>query len=323
MRSLTINVFTVGLTFLTGSTVYSDVGDEYWEGGLDHSYLSAEAYPLVPAHLAKGEVLQVVSGRNGRVLTESADGKRIGVSHAELVLLKGERFAGGMVQVVHSRVRAVERVSGSAAVSAGYYTNPPTEKQTAVSLKLRASENFEDVLLGMLFFDESGRHEFFLRSVGVLRGGEENTLDYHIPVAFDVSRSEVNYAFLFFCPEGEIVTEGRRQMTPFLNGMFESFYSELVYAYQENTGNRNRPVSLVQKYPVFADLGSGSSLAIEPAYFTLSVDERGFVEAVESTDDLPAELYSACERSFREWLFLPKLEGGYPVPSRVRVPVHF
>jgi hypothetical protein len=197
------------------------------------------------------------------------------------------------------------------------------ELQTAVGLRLKGSEDYEDVLLGLLFFDNMGSHELFVRGVGALKAGEERSLAYHIPAAFDASRAQVNYAVLLFCPEGEIVTEGRRQMTPFLNGMFESFYSELIFAYQENSGGRDRPVSLVQQYPVSADLGTDRPLATNPVYFTLSVDERGFVKRIESSVDLPAELYVACERSFREWLFLPRLEAGFPMQSRVRVPVRF
>lgn len=323
MRAFILKVFATTFVFSFGQSLYSDVGDEYWEGGLDHSYLSAEAYPLAPAHLAKGEVMQVVARKNGRVIAERADGSRTSVSNEELGLLKGERFAGGMVKVVESRVRVVERVSSKSAVNAGYYTKPPMELQTAVSLILKASENYDDVLLGMLFFNDLGEHEFFVRNVGSLASGEVRTLSYNIPAAFDASRAEVNYAVLLFCPEGEIVTEGRRQMTPFLNGMFESFYSELVFAYQENSGSRDRPVSLVQQYPVTADLGTDGPLAADPVFFTLSVDERGFVKRIESSVDLPAELYAACERSFREWLFLPKIEAGFPRPSRVRVPVRF
>lgn len=294
-----------------------------WEGGLDHALLGAEAYPLAPVHLSGGKVWEVVSGTKGRVVVEKTDGSRATVKSPRLSLLKGELFAEGMVEVLESSVNKTESVLHGGGLSNGFYSKRLLELKTAIFVRLLPSEDFDDVMLGVLFFDELGGHELILNDVGALKAGAERSLSFRIPGAFDTTRSRVNYAVLLFCPEGEIVTNGRRQMTPLLNSLFESFYSELVYAYRNKNLEANLPVSLVQQYPVFADASETNESPESPVYFTLSVDERGFVSGVKASEVLSDDVFAACERSFREWLFLPRLSGGYPRPSQVRVPVSF
>jgi len=323
MQSLTRTLTLVSSLFLPLLYLYPNIIDEYWSGGIDHSFLSAEAYPLVPVHIAKEDAWQVVSGRNGKVVVLKGEGKRSTIGDPRLCLLKGEVFAPGIVQVTESSVTPRKPSRGFSSFDTGYYTQSYRAPRTGISLKLMPSESYDEVVLGMLFFDGAGAHELYMQSLGSLLAREERQVSFDIPVAFDTSNNSVGYTVLLFCPEGEIVTDGRRQMTPFLNGLFEDLYSELVFAYQERNHSQSRPVSLVQKYPLLMEV-DGSSLAQRATvYFTLTVDKRGLVEGVAASRELSDEIYSACEQSFREWLFMPKLENGFPLPSQVRVPVSF
>lgn len=310
----------VSLLFLSSES-YSNIEYEYWEGGIDHSFLDVEAFPLMPVHFSKGEAHAVVSGRNGRVVVEKRDGIRATVGNPKLSLLKGRQFAGGIVRVSESSVNRDDRMLRETSASAGYFSKEFRESRTGISMTLLPSEDYENVILGMLFFDGRGGSELFIQNIGTLEAGNQRAVSFHVPVAYDTSRVSVNYAVLLFNHEGEIVTDGRREMTPLLNTMFESVYSELVYAYQENNANENVPVSLVQKYPLVADVDQTGLVDRSPVYFTLTVSSRGFVDGITASRELSDDVYAACERSFREWLFLPKLENGYPSPSRVRIPV--
>lgn len=289
-------------------------------GGLDHDSLGDEAFPLAPVALVEGRLYDVVSGDRGRAIVGREGLEALAPKGARLCFAKGERFADGMIEVSESAVNFEKMARKKRSWRAGLLKGE-SGRSTAVSLRFRATRDYEDVTLCLLLFNDLGERAIEVQGIGDLMGEVESEESFEIPVAYDSERGAISYYFLFFTAEGEIVTNGREAMTPFLNRLFRDFYMEVVVGYMQAEGTSDAPVKLAHRYPVFVDPKWVAQDAPDFYYFTLEVDEQGFVSDIVPEAPVDEALLLACRRSLQEWLFLPKLRSGLPVKSRVRVPI--
>ena len=91
-------------------------------------------------------------------------------------------------------------------------------------------------------------------------------------------------------------------------------------------GNRelSRGVSLVHRFPMdFSGMEDAVAKQNGTTYFTLDIDETGLVSEIRANEHLNDRLRERCERSLKEWLFLPAIKDGFAERSSVRVPVHW
>ena len=297
------------------------IAETRWLGGLDHEALDATAYPLAPAAIVDGELYDVVADGSGRLYY--AGDKEGALAAGEAVFLcKGEVFADGLIEVERSVFSLSGRSEPRGATREGLAEEITGVSLLVVDLRLRASRRFEDVTVGLLFYDDYGYSGLELRRIGRVESGGLQRCLFEVAGPVGLMSGVTRCALLFFGAGGEIVSDARGALTPMLNRFFEGWYQELVYAYQQRVGLVSNPVKLVHRYPVLFDAGARVGERDEPIVFKLLVDELGFVVQGDTEADVEPGLRQACELSLREWLFLPRLENGFPVRSRVRVPVY-
>ncbi|MEZ5413091.1 MAG: hypothetical protein R3F03_02140 [Opitutaceae bacterium] len=70
-------------------------------------------------------------------------------------------------------------------------------------------------------------------------------------------------------------------------------------------------------------LPSGATKPSEPINAVLDVDQNGYVTAVAISSKIDSKTETVVQDALKEWLFLPRLKGGNPVPVRVEAPVAF
>ncbi len=314
-------LFSISFLLLPFAGVAS--GSLQFRGGLDHELLDLSAYPLAPAAFLDDKLYSVVDGTGGRAVIDR-DGQDTLLPEDSVVhLVKGEAFADGVVEVLASRVEPTRSKPRLLALGGAYQRSRGSIAGTRVSVEFRPSADFQEATLGILFFNDFGQRALHIQGLGDLQAGVVLNEEFELPFAYDDRREAIRYALLFFSSQGEIVTGGREPMTPFLNRMFDDFYSDLVMSYQASRPSETVPVSLAHRFPVEVDDSLIRSASGDTLYFMLEIDELGKVAKIVPEDNLEESLLKACSASLQEWLFLPRLEDGFLVRSQVRVPLRF
>jgi len=291
-------------------------------GGLLHEVAGGDAYPVAPVAIVDGRIYEVVSGSLGRAVVRSGGVLSLLPEGAGVHLAKGERFAAGMIEVQKSRVEQVRIDARSDDYSRSFAPETDSAMGTRVSLVYSPAKDYEDVTLALLLYNDAGERALHLQQLGDLRAGEMASESFEMAVAYDYGGLAARFAFLFFSPQGEIVTPGRRSVTPIVNMMFEEFYAEIVSAYIAKRTDGVVPLSLVHRYPIaLPSATKAKDPSGKKARFEITVDHRGLVTSVKPLDRVERRLEEACLQSMKHWLFMPRLEDGFPVASRARVPV--
>jgi len=287
---------------------------------LEHRLLDDDAYPVALAAMTDGKLVEVVGADARRQMMTGMQGERVDASEANVVLAKGVAFADGVLRVAASQVAVIEPEKRPALVASSFRGRGAGG--TLIEATLEPERDYKDVVMVVVFFAPDGRYEISAQSIGDLTAGQRHNASARTPVAYDYRNYQINYTFLFFNNEGEIVTDLRSQATPLVNRIFRDFYRNLIESYQAANVDQSVPARLVHRYPIdFEDLKGRYFGGQNSAVFTLGIDDAGMVESVETTSEITPELLARCERSMKQWLFLPELKDGFPVSSLARVPV--
>lgn len=291
-------------------------------GGLFHELAGDKAYPVAPVAMVDGRIYEVVSGSLGHAVVRSGGALSLLPHEANIHLAKGERFAAGTIEVQRSRVEQAPTHPSADGLSQSFASETASAMGTRVSLVYSPSKDYEDVMLALLLYNDAGERALHFQQLGDLQAGEVASESFEMDVAYDYGSLAARFAFLFFGPEGEIATSGRRSVTPIINMMFEDFYAGVVGAYIAKRADGVVPLSLVHRYPIACEGAARSKDGSEnEVYFELAVDHRGMVTSVTPLGRVERRLEEACVQSMKQWLFMPRSEDGFPVASRARVPV--
>ncbi len=289
---------------------------------LDHRWLDNSAYPVALTALKEGKLIEISSADSQIQIAEDDNGNRIDFSATRMQLAKGSRFAEGEIRVASSRAVVLEDTSRAGFIASSF-TSPEPEGML-VEASLSPSRSYSNVVMAAVFFTNEGVYEVSAQSIGDLVAGQSRRIALRSPVVYDYVNHDINYTLLFFSEEGEIVSDIRRRATPLVNRMFEDFYGNVIASFQTVNELSDRPVSVVHRYPInFEGLEKLTSKQRGKTYFTLSIDEMGLVKSVKTDAKLNAKLLARCERSLKEWLFLPRIQDGFPVAASARVPVYW
>lgn len=290
---------------------------------LEHDWLGGDAYPVALAAVKGGQLFDLAIAD---ALSESASdktGKRIDYSETNLVLAKGQTFAEGEIRVTSRDIAVTDGVDKQS-IYAARFGSRLRANGMEVSLGLIPTRDYTDVVMAAVFSTDDGSYEIAAQSLGCLQANRKARVKLRTPKVYDYRNHLINYTVLFFADQGEVVSNLRKSGTPQVNWMFEDFYGELVAAYQMNNRSTSRGVSVVHRYPIVTDdlkpkeWPSGSS-----TNFILRIEASGLVSSVVADEALDGDLMRRCEKTLKEWLFLPKLEEGFPVASTVKIPVHW
>lgn len=289
-------------------------------GVLDHPSLGDRGYPVALAAIENGQLLEIVAADAARQVALDAGGRSIGFDDTKLLFAKGAGFAEGELKIASSQAHILRDEPHE---SASAYRSKGSDG-TLIEATLIPTRNYSNVVMAAVFYSFEGRREVSAESIGDLVAGQETYVSLLNPEDYDYANQEIEYTLLFFSDQGEIVSDFRKRSGMLIDQMFEEFYRELVYEYQVANEQSNRNASLVHRYPInFAGLEKALSKQHGSTSFVLNVNEMGIVTNVETVADLASPLRERCERSFREWLFLPQIRDGFAEPSRVSVPVHW
>lgn len=289
---------------------------------LDHHLLDDRAYPVALAAIKDGKLIEISSAHSEALTAQDDAGNRIDINDTRMELAKGSGFAQGQIRVVSSEAIVLKEDEDVVSIASRFAARKPQGIQ--VEANLTPSRDFSNVVMATVFFTEGGLYELVAQSIGDLQGGRTHAISLKSPTVYDYVNHTINYTFLFFSEEGEIVSDVRRRATPLVNRMFEDFYGKLITGFQMANGVSDRSVSLVHRYPIdFAGLDRLVSKKSGKTIFTLSIDETGLVQSVEAEEKLNSKLLERCQRSLKEWLFLPRLQDGFAVASKARIPVYW
>lgn len=289
---------------------------------LDHHLLDDSAYPVALAAIKDGKLIEISSAHSEALTAQDDAGNRIDINDTRMELAKGARFSDGQIRVVSSEAIVLKEDEDVVSIASRFASRKPEGIQ--VEANLTPSRDFSNVVMATVFFTEGGLYEMVAQSIGDLQGGKTHAISLKSPTVYDYVNHSINYTFLFFSEEGEIVSDVRKRATPLVNRIFEDFYEKLITGFQMANGASDRSASLVHRYPIdFAGLDRLVSKKSGKTVFTLSIDEAGLVKSVEVEDKLNPKLLERCQRSLKEWLFLPRLQDGFAVASKARIPVYW
>lgn len=289
-------------------------------GLLDHPKLKTDDYPVALAALDSGKLLDIVAADSSTQEALDSQGSSIDVSSSKLFLAKGSEFAEGEIKVASSSAHALGE-SQNASLST--YRQIESEG-TVIEATIVPTRNYTNVVMAAIFFTYDGRHEIVAESIGDLAAGSENYVSLMNPASYDFSSQKIEYSLLFFSDQGEIVSEFRKRASILVDQMFYEFYREFVASYQLGNRELSRGVSLVHRFPMdFSGMEDAVAKQNGTTYFTLDIDETGLVSEIRANEHLNDRLRERCERSLKEWLFLPAIKDGFAERSSVRVPVHW
>ncbi|HMD60156.1 MAG TPA: energy transducer TonB [Opitutaceae bacterium] len=163
----------------------------------------------------------------------------------------------------------------------------------------------------------------FFRKIGDLDAGRPKAvaIDPDPPDVPYGLRSRLSYFLMVFCGGLEIHSNMDKTPAVFLRRL-ELYNHAQVRA--DYLAKFSRGDHALQQYLVFAPLlPEGVDRAALPKSVTAAfdVDEDGRVQKLELQEPLPEPVRREVRRAVRAWLFLPRIKGGVPVTTNLRIPI--
>ena len=178
--------------------------------------------------------------------------------------------------------------------------------------------------------------QVFIRPVGALEAGKPVEVKFTLEVSGGTvapnPRGELRgesetkeqprskAATPFFC---QLMSRGQ-EVQAVLDPLAARFYhhrERAIHAAARETWAKrggNRPV---QPSPQIPPLLAGTSGLPADTAVALEISAEGLVSGLELEAGVPADTAAVLDRTFRAWLFLPRIKDGAAVPSRVKIPL--
>ncbi len=177
-----------------------------------------------------------------------------------------------------------------------------------VDLRIRANRDLEDVFLIVHWYLEGGREFRIVGSVGPMRAGRTQSVDYEveIPRMFE----EARYHLSFYSAGIEI----RGFMS---DASLDTPYQRYVRSVGESPPDGHPQVLHLVEPQQLPPVPDGVSRRVSAL---VDIDAAGYVKKVNIEQSPGNEHSVAVKDALRLWEFKPLIRDGKPIPTQIRVP---
>lgn len=267
--------------------------------------LNQDFFPLKPVVIVNGDLRPVVDVRSRFPAYQDVRGTKASKKD-NILYLAGERFGEGEI-----KVSQIEYTAPYILMENGWIY---TGRDPSVTVICTTENPIERVYFLLVLRDTDKNFNYFWRPIGDMKPGKI----YKRKISMDVRFKEAGDIAVYFFSNGqEIVTSDRRQLHYFLFKGLEAFTEKRTKYLKANAGNTLEPV-LFEAVPfhLFGDLQYPSGFK---AVFWVS--KLGFVSNLELPDVLDMEARDRFYELFASMKFMPRLDEGYPVSSKVAISI--
>jgi hypothetical protein len=244
-------------------------------------------------------------------------------------------FAAGHVQVGAQDAEALTRTSSSRwimsadGVTDPTYPNSVPAKSGTYRCTLVATEPHTDCFIAVVFYcndaddvPDPASTTVAFKKVGDLLPGHPTRVT--INESYKDTLGKKFYFFPLVYSKGlEIRSDYCETSARFFRRSEMAAHEAILAQYRQKYPSSDRPASAYLRFqPEFPE---GLDMHTLPAVVnaTFAVTETGEVDSVEFDQVLGNEADHAIRRALEGWLFLPRLKEGYPVRTRIEVPLSF
>jgi len=283
-------------------------------------------HPTVMTTAIDGAEFPVIGAKRDGAVIRVKDGTRTVSREVPFKYNRAWRFAPGRVDISGENA-----ISTKAITKAGILTMGSMDMGVNYQAKLTASTTYPKAYAVLMFVDRAfmdGDNDVpalgvFFRNIGTLEANRPTniTIDVDwdkIPASL---RPHLTFFPLLFNDGVEVRTNRELIAAAFFRRLELIGFRKALDAYLTENSFGDHPLKIYQSVPpCLPDEAAQQNL---PSRVTVSfaVTEDGMVSDFKLEDSLPAAAAAAVRRAVQAWLFLPRLDGGYPKVTLVRTQV--
>ncbi|HVU34410.1 MAG TPA: energy transducer TonB [Opitutaceae bacterium] len=258
-----------------------------------------------------GGKLDVVCRASGATPFVQKDGKLVGMEHSEMRLEPIPEYAPALVTIERrSLAKGTRAVSDTGPL---YDTVLVNSGRFVFNADFKAARSLEDVVLLVVLTDDRNPDMFVVWGIGDMDANATNHVSIDEITSFKLLGVHLKHIYMF--------SEGREVFTSRIPASERSRALEAMIARRITLERDAPPHPLYVENPIYPP-------KLRPrvkgqAVVVCRVDRRGKVSDPTVASATNPAFGSAALEAIRKWRFVPKVEGGVAVDSKVNLPFEF